>query len=516
MFHVWFDKFLTAPRFAPSPPNFPEHSTVQSEGPSAASAGYDLMARHGASSRRERLVRSTLKAAWAKFGVEDLDEETSEYMLGVACTVIAEASTARDAEEELLQCLGPILQAQDERGPFPEMVDMVNGSMNDLSFCNVQTVSGWNISEAFGQKTTNVQVDFPVPVMRRVRKALVRYGWVEAQEKEEWLEVLAHRPAGLKIFDKEATSERPDVSQPFVLRNGVAPAWQKKWSRDSFMDRFGRQDFKLRSCLDLHEYSFTGPWRTAALREYFEDRDDDDVPSMIFENSFLPPPLHQALWSGGQRPEVLSHIHAEPILNLGRRHSFIAFHGGSSAMWLAQLVGRSAWFLAPPGRRPEIREPWSYVPETEVCRSVDRLSAIVRGPEVPAEAEATVVQKLRNWIGDLQDIGELFRGVAPNPIQEPLTGGGPGEVRASAPLPPVPPPPPVPGVEGRTPERGDRGGRRAGREASERPPVKEEERATSSKRSRRRHKEEPEDRQSRERKRDRRSRSGRSAEGEGT
>lgn len=76
------------------------------------------MARHGASSRRERLVRSTLKAAWAKFGVEDLDEETSEYMVGVACTVIAEAATARDAELELFQSLGPILRAQDLKDKY--------------------------------------------------------------------------------------------------------------------------------------------------------------------------------------------------------------------------------------------------------------------------------------------------------------------------------------------------------------------------------------------------------------
>lgn len=213
--------------------------------------------------------------------------------------------------------------------------------------------------------------------MRRVRSALVRYGWVEAQGKEEWLEVLAARAAGVKSGSSVA-NETHDLTQPLVLRK-CAEQWRKTWSRDSFIDRFGHQDFKLRSCLDLHECSFTGPWRFAPLREYF-DRDDGDA-SIIFENSFLPPPLHQALWSGGQWPEVLSHIHAEPVLNLGRRHSFIAFHGGSSAIWMAQLVGRSAWFLAPPGRRPETREPWSYVPETEVPSVIVEPGDVIYVPE---------------------------------------------------------------------------------------------------------------------------------------
>ena len=52
-----------------------------------------------------------------------------------------------------------------------------------------------------------------------------------------------------------------------------------------------------------------------------------------------------------------------------------------------------------------------------MCRTVDRLAAVCRGPEVPATAEFYVLQKLRAWIGELQDLGEVSRGVAPNPIQ---------------------------------------------------------------------------------------------------
>eukprot|EP00434_Breviolum_minutum_P013051 symbB.v1.2.011498.t1/scaffold772.1/size165093/5 len=66
-----------------------------------------------AATRRERLVRSTLQAAWTKFGVEELDSETNEYIIGVACTVIAEAKKPKDAEEDLFHSLGPLLEAQD-------------------------------------------------------------------------------------------------------------------------------------------------------------------------------------------------------------------------------------------------------------------------------------------------------------------------------------------------------------------------------------------------------------------
>jgi len=95
-----------------------------------------------------------------------------------------------------------------------------------------------------------------------------------------------------------------------------------------------------------------------------------------------------------------------------------------------------------------------------VCRTLDRLSAVIRGPEVPAEAEQVLLQRLRAWLGEAQDLGEVARGVAPNPLQlraggvveDPPEGVGREEpptpgVTAKAP-PAPPPPPPVPGAGG--------------------------------------------------------------------
>lgn len=73
----------------------------------------------------------------------------------------------------------------------------------------------------------------------------------------------------------------------------------------------------------------------------------------------------------------------------------------------------------------------------QACRTLDRLCAIVRGPEVPAGAEFLVLQRLRTWVGELQDLGELSRGVAPNPVQAapPGQGGDPPGGAASESLP---------------------------------------------------------------------------------
>ena len=95
-----------------------------------------------------------------------------------------------------------------------------------------------------------------------------------------------------------------------------------------------------------------------------------------------------------------------------------------------------------------------------MCRTLDRLSAVIRGPEVPAEAEQVLLQRLRAWLGEAQDLGEVARGVAPNPLQ--LRAGGvvehppegvgreepptPGVTAKAPPAPP--PPPPVPGAGG--------------------------------------------------------------------
>ena len=152
-----------------------------------------------------------------------------------------------------------------------------------------------------------------------------------------------------------------------------------------------------------------------------------------------------------------------------------------------------------------------------VCRTLDRLSAITRGPEIPREAEQVVLQKLRACIGDLQDVGELYRGVAPNPVQALLrpkeeegppsgdVGAGSGAkghvVGAAAKVLPAPPPPPVPGAgDIEEPAAEERAGK---------PPDRKEV-ASSSKTSRKAKKERSKSRHRREPKQSRRSRSGRS------
>eukprot|EP00434_Breviolum_minutum_P013050 symbB.v1.2.011497.t1/scaffold772.1/size165093/4 len=223
--------------------------------------------------------------------------------------------------------------------------------------------------------------------MRRVRSALLRYGWVEATSREELAEVLAYRTPQLPIWDKSSTGKLKktedwscDFSRPFLLRNAIPR--EQRWSRDSFMDQFGDQNFKLRSCFDLHEYSYTGPWHENTLKEYFHDDSEDEIPTIIFENSFLPPSLHKALYnSRGGHPQELSHIHAEPILNLGKRNTFIAFHGGTCASWVSQLVGKTAWFLAPPGSRPEIAEPWTFVSSSQVTGIIAEEGDVIYIPD---------------------------------------------------------------------------------------------------------------------------------------
>ena len=44
-----------------------------------------------------------------------------------------------------------------------------------------------------------------------------------------------------------------------------------------------------------------------------------------------------------------------------------------------------------------------------------RLCALIRGQSIPPSAEALVVRSLRGWVAEVQDIGENYRGVVPNP-----------------------------------------------------------------------------------------------------
>eukprot|EP00438_Fugacium_kawagutii_P023208 Skav215677 [mRNA] locus=scaffold278:111881:120662:- [translate_table: standard] len=50
-----------------------------------------------------------------------------------------------------------------------------------------------------------------------------------------------------------------------------------------------------------------------------------------------------------------------------------------------------------------------------VCRSLDRLCAFIRGPAIVPELEFEVVNRVRGWIGESQDLSEERRGVVPNP-----------------------------------------------------------------------------------------------------
>ena len=185
----------------------------------------------------------------------------------------------------------------------------------------------------------------------------------------------------------------------------------------------------------------------------------------------------------------------------------------------------------------------------QVCRSVDRLAAIARGPEIPATAEQEVLSRLRSWICSLQDLGELFRGVAPNPVQALLprgtggappreggsaatapppqgTGGAPpreGGSAATAPPPgpeapattakapplPPPPPPPVPAVESGVASGSKAAPPLDSRVEEEGPPEGERKESAKSSKKAKKRKSSPSS-SARQRKRSRRSRSGRS------
>ena len=77
-----------------------------------------------------------------------------------------------------------------------------------------------------------------------------------------------------------------------------------------------------------------------------------------------------------------------------------------------------------------------------MCRTLDRLCALVRGPSVPIQAEGALLRCLRGWVAESQDLGEVFRGVVPNPSGAYITPLG---VVLSD------PPPRTPGGEGADP-----------------------------------------------------------------
>ena len=72
-----------------------------------------------------------------------------------------------------------------------------------------------------------------------------------------------------------------------------------------------------------------------------------------------------------------------------------------------------------------------------VCRTLDRISAVVRGPQTPPQAEGEVLRRLQGWVSELLDLGELNRGVVPNPLGRVVE-----EETGEEPDPPAAPPPP--------------------------------------------------------------------------
>lgn len=99
-----------------------------------------------------------------------------------------------------------------------------------------------------------------------------------------------------------------------------------------------------------------------------------------------------------------------------------------------------------------------------MCRTLDRLSALCRGPQFPAAAQEGILVRLRTWIGELQAYSENYRGVVPcasgvppphlrvdqappkaaeAPKEEEIEGATP---KASGPPPPPPAEPEPPGI----------------------------------------------------------------------
>ena len=62
-----------------------------------------------------------------------------------------------------------------------------------------------------------------------------------------------------------------------------------------------------------------------------------------------------------------------------------------------------------------------------ICRTLDRLAVVVRGPDFPATAGKAVLGKLRGWVAEAQDLSEGVRGVVPDPLG--FSAGTPGKAK---------------------------------------------------------------------------------------
>lgn len=117
----------------------------------------------------------------------------------------------------------------------------------------------------------------------------------------------------------------------------------------------------------------------------------------------------------------------------------------------------------PPERCDHCNQKWFVLGGglCQTCRTVDRLASYIRGPSLPADCEQVILQRLRAWIAEVQDLSELSRGVVPTPTAVGVPKGGapppvagpppaapPGEAGPSelppATTPKVPPPAPPP------------------------------------------------------------------------
>ena len=150
-----------------------------------------------------------------------------------------------------------------------------------------------------------------------------------------------------------------DWTKPMKLR-GLTDDWPIcKTGVREFIDHLDVK-FRLREMPRLHEFGFAGPSQgQISLAEYFKA--DSAEKRVIFENDFLRTvPILGRQFSV---PKLLQRIHGMPIFSAARKDTGVGMHRHNES-WLAQLLGRKAWFLLPENcERPADRAPWEYLKE---------------------------------------------------------------------------------------------------------------------------------------------------------
>lgn len=161
----------------------------------------------------------------------------------------------------------------------------------------------------------------------------------------------------MKCVDGRILSDL-DLTNPIKLQ-GLTEDWPvcKTGIRD-FINKCPDVKFRLRQSSSLHEYGFAGPSKgQVSLAEYFQETFVDTT-AVIFENDFLSTvPILGREYSV---PKILRRVHGMPIFSAGRRDTGVGMHRHNES-WLAQLLGRKAWFLLPADcPRPPYQPPWKY------------------------------------------------------------------------------------------------------------------------------------------------------------